>query len=130
VPGSDEEVLKKIDFIRERMDVSYREARQALAQADGDLIEALILLEEQRGIWREELPGRCGRIFLCLKRFFEGSAETKLRLKKGEQTILEVPAAVGMVGLLGMLVSTELAVLGALGTVAALINRWTLEVER
>ncbi|HAA89125.1 MAG TPA: hypothetical protein DCE07_00845 [Peptococcaceae bacterium] len=129
MPGGDEEMLRKIDLLRERMDVSYREARETLEKSNGDLVEALILLEGKRGVWREKLHGRGGQLFFCLKRFFERSAETKLRLKKDEQTIMEIPAAVGMVGLLGMLVSTELAVLGALGTVAALMNRCTLELE-
>ena len=54
---------------------------------------------------------------------------TKIRLKQGDRTLLEIPAGIGVLGVIGMLMSTELAVLGAIGTVAALFNRCTLEVE-
>ena len=37
-------MLEKIDAIRERMDVGYKEAREALEQAGGDLVEALVLI--------------------------------------------------------------------------------------
>ncbi|MGI5926364.1 MAG: ubiquitin, partial [Thermacetogeniaceae bacterium] len=78
-----DELLKKIDLIRERMDVSYREARDALDRASGDVVGALVLLEE-------ELQG----CHLCqkLKETLEKGISTKLRLKKGDHTILEFPA--------------------------------------
>jgi len=37
--------LEKIDQLRERAGIGYREAKQILEQADGDLLEALIYLE-------------------------------------------------------------------------------------
>ena len=39
--------LEKIERLRERAQVSYDEAREAYEQADGDLLDALILLEKQ-----------------------------------------------------------------------------------
>ena len=48
------ELLEKIDVIRDRMDVSYKEAKEALEKAGGDPVEALVLLESQF----EEEPGR------------------------------------------------------------------------
>lgn len=41
-----DELLKKLDEIRAGFDVTYEEARDALAHADGDLVQAMILLEE------------------------------------------------------------------------------------
>ena len=40
--------IEKIDIIRERFDVSYDKARKVLEQAEGDLVEALILLEKEK----------------------------------------------------------------------------------
>ncbi len=39
--------LDKIDLLKERANVSYREAKEALEANDGDLVEALIYLEEK-----------------------------------------------------------------------------------
>ncbi|HBG01830.1 MAG TPA: ubiquitin [Firmicutes bacterium] len=39
--------LEKIERLRERAQVSYDEAREAFDQANGDLLDALILLEKQ-----------------------------------------------------------------------------------
>lgn len=115
----DEQLLKKIDLIRERMGVSYREARDALDRASGDVVAALVLLEE-------ELQG----CHLCqkLKETLEKGISTKLRLKKGDHTILEFPAGLGLAGVLGMLLSDELAILGAACTATALLTRCTLEI--
>lgn len=67
--------MEKVDLIRERMDVSYREAKDALDRAGGDLVAALIVLEEER-----EGEGFCGK----WKAILEKGAATKVRLKKGE----------------------------------------------
>jgi hypothetical protein len=115
----EDQQLEKVDLIRERMDVSYREAKDALDRAGGDLVAALIVLEEER-----EGEGFCGK----WKAILEKGAATKVRLRKGDETLVEVPAGVGAIGLLGMLVSGELAVLGAVGTVTALLNDCTLEI--
>ncbi|CEO88360.1 conserved hypothetical protein [Syntrophaceticus schinkii] len=117
----EDQQLEKVDLIRERMDVSYREAKDALDRAGGDLVAALIVLEEER---EGEGEGFCGK----WKAILEKGAATKVRLKKGDETLVEVPAGVGAIGLLGMLVSGELAVLGAVGTVTALLNDCTLEI--
>lgn len=39
--------LEKIEKLRERAQVSYDEAREVLEQTDGDLLDAIILLERQ-----------------------------------------------------------------------------------
>ena len=41
--------LDKIDIIRDRTGVSYKEAREALTQADGNVVDALISIEESSG---------------------------------------------------------------------------------
>lgn len=38
--------LEKIDLLKERANVTYKEAKEALENCDGDLVEALIWLEE------------------------------------------------------------------------------------
>ena len=42
--------LEQIDFLRERANVSYKEAKEALEQSEGDMVEALVMLEKQNKI--------------------------------------------------------------------------------
>ncbi len=136
----DNELLEKIDAIRDRIDVGYKEAREALEQAGGDLVEALVRLESRfdeepgrlkalKERWTRKIQGKSEEVLGRLKTVMEKGTATKIRLKQGDKTLLEVPASVGVLGVAGMLMSTELAVLGAIGTVAALFNKCTLEVE-
>ena len=41
--------LQKIDQVRERTGLSYTEARELLEEADGDVVQALIILENEEG---------------------------------------------------------------------------------
>ncbi|MGD0153663.1 MAG: DUF4342 domain-containing protein [Thermacetogeniaceae bacterium] len=133
------ELLEKIDLIRDRLGVSYKEAREALEKAGGDLVEALVLLEEELELeleperlkerWTRRFQGKSEEVLARLRTIMEKGTASKIRIKQDDKTILEIPASIGVLGAIGMLMSTELAVLGAVGTVAAMFNRCTLEVE-
>ena len=40
--------LEKLDMIKERTGVSYGEAREALETCDGDVVDAIIYIEEKK----------------------------------------------------------------------------------
>jgi hypothetical protein len=134
------ELLEKIDLIRDRMGIGYKEAKEALEKAGGDLLETLVQLESQfdeepvcldefKERWTRKLQGKSEEVLSRLKVIMEKGTATKIRLKQGDRTLLEIPAGVGVLGVIGVLMSSELAVLGAIGTVAALFNKCSLEVE-
>jgi hypothetical protein len=54
----------------------------------------------------------------------------KIKLKKGDKTVFEFPVNIGVLGIAGAAVSSTFALVAALGTVAALANNYTLEIER
>lgn len=122
-----DELLEKIDIIRIRMNVSYKEAKEALDNAGGDLVAALVALEAEKSSWSERLTDRGEEMLGRLKAYFEKGTAKKIRFKKGDRVLFELPASAGMLGLAGMLMSGELAVLGAVGTVTAMLNKCTLE---
>ncbi|MGI6406227.1 MAG: DUF4342 domain-containing protein [Syntrophaceticus sp.] len=113
-----DDLLEKVDLIRERMDVGYKEAKDSLDQANGDVVKALIMLEQ----------GQEGESCCSWREVLARGASSKIRLKKGDTSLLEFPVGVGMIGILGMLVSDELAMLGAAGTAAALLSNCRLEI--
>ncbi|MHB8170925.1 MAG: DUF4342 domain-containing protein [Thermincolia bacterium] len=120
--------LEKIDLIKERMDVSYREAQEALAENEGDVVAALAFLEEHshtsnmlfhRG---KEVAARMGTLL-------EKGNRIKLKLKRQGETLLEVPANLGVLALLAAMASKEFAIIGAIGTSAALAKDYVIEID-
>lgn len=122
--------LEKIDQIRARTGVSYREAKNALDAAGGDVIRALIDLEERDRSWEERLRHQGLEIVSQVKELFQKGQDVRIKVKHGDRTVFEVPASVGALGLAAALTSSELAVLGVLGALTAMAMKYSLEIER
>lgn len=115
--------IEDIDRLRRRAGVSYRRAKEILEQAGGNLLEALIYLEEnpenlfegfsERG---RDLAGRTCRLFSHLHR-------TKVKVRVKDKTLLELPVTVGAAG---TLLFPRVA---ALGLVGMMLSRGSLEFE-
>jgi len=116
--------LEKIDLIRQRIDVSYREAAEALDKAGGDVVEALIMLEGRDRPWRERFNVQGKELVEKVKELIHEGNVSRVRIKHGERVLLEIPVTVGVVGAL------LLPTLAALGVIAAMVTRCTIEVER
>lgn len=106
--------LEKIDAIRDRMNVSYEQAREALQQADGDVIQALVDLEKSKGdllsVGIELLDG--------VQRLIENGKVTKLRVKFGDQILAQYPVAF------------TAAAAVAVGVAALIISKMSIEVDQ
>lgn len=123
--------LEKIDVIRERLGVSYKEAREALAEKNGELVEALVLIEEKQHCgWAGRIHERGEELVVQMKAMMEKSNQTRIKVKQGEKTLFEIPASLGALGIIGALASTPLAIAAGIGTVAAMANQVTLELDR
>jgi len=122
--------LEKIDILRARLGVGYKEARKALEEADGDVVQALVAFEERGLGLGERLQAMSLEAVEQLKAIMHKSQDYKIKLKKDDATVLEVPASVGALGLIGALSSRELAVVGALSAVIAMANNYFWEFAR
>lgn len=120
--------LEKIDLVRDRTGVGYREAKEALEQAEGNVIEALILLEDRKQqwktTWKEEFTVKGTEITEKVKEVLRKGDVGKISVKQDGKKIVEIPVVLGAIG--GLLLP-ELAVLGLLG---ALFKQYTIELER
>ncbi|NPV90250.1 MAG: DUF4342 domain-containing protein [Firmicutes bacterium] len=116
--------LEKIDQLRQRLGIGYREAKEALDQSQGDVVAALVLIEERKRRGEQD-PPVWGRIRTLVHK----GNTTRIQLKKGDRTLLQVPATVGALGVVGAVAFPALAVVGAAGMVAALASKCSLEVE-
>ena len=123
--------LEKIDVLRERMGISYREAQEALQESEGDLVAALVKAEEAKGQgWTGELLDKSGELAEHVKQYVSRSNRTRVRLKRGDRTIAEFPATVGFLGIAAALMNIQLAVVAGIGMVAAAANSVFLEIEK
>jgi len=123
--------LEKIDVLRERLGLTYKEAKEALDAANGDLIEALIDMEQKKSkTWEGKLTEQGEALMAKLKSIVQRGNVTKIRVKKDNETVLEIPATVGALGLVGVLASTPLTVVAGIGTVAAMMKQYKLEIVK
>lgn len=117
--------LEKIDLIRERAGLSYSAARQLLTEAQGDVVEALVLSETGRQEEDNTRYGRmAGNLLEQVKKALVRSNRLRLRIKNEDRTVFEIPAALGLAG---ALLAPKLA---AAGAVALLLARYRLELQR
>lgn len=131
--------LQKIDLIRERTGLNYAEARELLAEANGDVVNALVILEEEHGdvdldmdmgldmdmkMNTDELKEMAHEnVFSPVKRVFHKGNRTRIRVSNQEGTLMEIPATLGIAGALLAPRAT------ALSAMALLMGHYTLEVE-
>lgn len=109
-----EELFEKVEMLKAKANVSYEEAREALNQSNGDVLEAMIYLEKEgkvktqdqiyseRSIYQQQ-PQQDGFGKKVGKEFKKGcdySAENYILIThKGEQ-VLRIPVWVGILLLL------------------------------
>ncbi|MHC1745772.1 MAG: DUF4342 domain-containing protein [Negativicutes bacterium] len=117
--------LEKIDILRDRAGVTYKEAKEALERSNGDVIEALIELEEaKQGTWTDEISSRSSQVIERVKKLIYEGNVTKIRVKNEGKVLVEIPVAIGA---LGAVMLPHLAVLGVL---VAVFKRCTIEIVR
>lgn len=121
-----EETLRKIDMIKERTKVSYKEAKQALEQANGDVLEAIINIEEnqKKNTWTEQITVTGTEVVDKLREIIRKGNVSRIKVKKGEYLILDIPVTVGAVG------TALMPYITALGAAIAFVSKVTIEIER
>ena len=82
--------LEQIDELRKRANVSYEDAKNALEQSAGNLIEALVYLEKQNKIKPDETPCKENKFFKKVKKLIKKGNETKFIVKKDDTVVLNI----------------------------------------
>ena len=117
--------LEKIDLIRDRTGVTYREAHEALQRNDGNVISTLIELEDSKqSSWTEEFTVRSSEVIDKVKELIHEGNVTKVRVKHDGRTLVDIPVTLGTIG------AVVLPQLAALGVLVAVFKRCTIEVVR
>ncbi|QJW49052.1 DUF4342 domain-containing protein [bacterium BFN5] len=121
----EEITLEKIDIVRERIGVSYREAKEILEKNNGNVIEALIDAENKKqNNWTEEFSVRSNEVMDKVKELIHEGNVNRIRIKNEGRTLVEIPVGLGAIG------AVVLPQLAALGVLVAVFKRCTIEVVR
>lgn len=90
--------LEQIDTIMERANVSYAEAKAALEQTNGDIVAALLKLEEDKRIKPSaELPKDKKNYGKRFKAFIKDLNKSSFTLYKDSHTYINVPLAFAII---------------------------------
>lgn len=121
----EEITLEKIDIIRGRTGVSYREAKEALERNQGILLDTLIELDEKKETkWTEGFSVRSGEVIDKVKELLHEGNVNRISIKSEGRTLVEIPVTLGA---LGAMVLPQIA---ALGVLVAMFKRCSIEVVR
>lgn len=103
--------LRDVDVIRERMGVGYAEARDALEKSEGNIVNALAVVEEQqkaaeRPMSLDELVAQIAEEVKSA--LAEEGGIARIDVKLGETKVKEVPVALAGVGAALMVILSAL----------------------
>jgi len=117
--------LEKIDLVRDRTGVSYKEAKEALETTAGSVVDAIILIEEKQNVkWTENLSGAGNEMLERLKEIVKKGNVTKILLKRDGEIIMNIPVTAGAIG---AILSPPIAMGGVL---AALVTKCKIEIVK
>lgn len=117
--------LELIEMLRERANISYEEAKEALEKCNNDVVEALIYLEKQDKIKTppKEAPDQSG-FFATMKKLVKTCNITKLIISKNGNIIIDLPLTIVI------LVTIIMAPLTVIGLLAALFTKHKIRLEK
>ncbi len=117
------DTLKKIDEILKRTNTDYSTAKEALEAANGDVLEAIIIIENQnKGFSSNSFRGE--EIMKQLKEILAKGNATKLTIKKNNEVIINIPISAGLVSAL------IAPFLSAAGITVALLAKCSVEITQ
>lgn len=123
--------LEKVDKVRERTNTTYAEAKYALEQCDGDVLEAIIYLENIKTSEKESQKEGKYESFeefkVYIKEVVRKGNVTRIKIKKDDRTVVDIPVNAGVAaGVIAIMLPQLLAI----GVVTAIVTKLTIEITR
>ena len=109
--------LEKIELVKDRTGVTYAEAKQALEETDGSVVDAIIAIEEiiNSGEKGKGFGKKGEALFSRLKEIVKKGNVSKIQVKKDGELVLNVPVNAGLVGVVIAPIAAVVAVVAAFG---------------
>lgn len=109
--------LEKIELVKDRTGVSYKEAKEALEAADGSVVDAIIDIEESIDIKnKSRFMEQSTHIVDKVKEAIKKGNVAKIIVKKNDEVIMNLPVNVGIVGTVLAPWAAVAGVIAAFGT--------------
>lgn len=120
------ENLQKIDDILKRTNTDYSTAKQALENTNGDVLEAIIWIENQskNQQYAQSSTGKGEQIMNQIKDMLTKGNATKITIKKNNEVIVNLPITAGLIG------AFIAPFLSAAGITAALLTQCSVEITQ
>lgn len=119
--------LEKIDQVVERTGVTYEEARAALEEVGGDVLEAIIYLETSRKGFADNMSSNINdkkeTIIGVLKELIKKGNITRVIIRSEEKIVLDLPIYIGAVG---VFFAPYVALIGA---ALAALNKYDIVIQ-
>ena len=129
--------LEQVDVVRERCNVSYAQAKEALEACNGDVLEAIIYIEQNQKKENENSETKDNEYTFNaismeeLKNLIKGLIEkgnvTRIKIKKDDKEILDIPVNAGIAA--SVIAITIPPILAAV-VIAAIATKITIEVTK
>ncbi len=119
--------LEKVDLIRERTGVSYTTAKEALEATNGDVVEALVFIENNsKG--KNAFYQTKDEFVNWVKEVVNKGNITRIKIKKDDKVLVDLPvtAGIAVTGLTAILSAPLLA----LGVLSAVVTKVTVEITK
>ena len=108
--------LEKIELVKDRTGVSYREAKEALERTDGNVVDAIILIEEDIDVApRNAAETTASKVVEEIKELVKKGNVTRVVVRKDKETVLNLPVNVGILGVVFVPWAALLSTIAALG---------------
>lgn len=136
--------LEQVDKVRERCNVSYAEVKEALVNSDGDVLEAIIYLEQKQkndnntfnnddssgneNNWDSAFNSMSvDEIKNMIKGLVEKGNVTRIKIKKNDEEILDIPVNAGIAA---SVIAITIPPILAAALIAAIATQVTIEITR
>ncbi|MDR1247176.1 MAG: DUF4342 domain-containing protein [Clostridiales Family XIII bacterium] len=104
--------LEKIELVKDRTGVSYKEAKDALEAANGSVVDAIINIEETINMsGHGKLNDRSAKLIEKIKDIVKKGNVSRIIVKKDGEIILNLPVNIGI---LGAVIAPWTALIGAI----------------
>lgn len=123
--------LEKVDQVRERTGVSYAEAKAALETTNGDVLEAIIYIEDITLAFKNTDSNEKYETIDELKKWMKDLVNkgniTRIRVSKDKKELVDVPVNAGIAaGVIAIVIPQILSFL----LIAAVVTKITIEVTK
>ena len=91
--------LEKIELVKDRTGVSYREAKEALEATDGNVVDAIIKIEDEINAGaRGKISDNGAKVIEKIKEYVHQGNVSRITVKRDGEIVLNIPVTVGVVG--------------------------------